>query len=87
MFTGVFPKLANLLAFVTLGAAILLIVRGSLAAQVRVFRFQSFVLALLAGIVAAFAGSAHLFGVALALAVVKGVVIRGCSTAPWRTSA
>ncbi len=75
MFTEVFPKLANLLAFVTLGAAILLIVRRSLTAQVRVFRFQSFVLAVLAAVVAAFAGSAHLFGVALVLAVVKGVII------------
>lgn len=75
MFNLVFTRLANLLAFVSLGAAILLIVRRSLTSQVRVFRFQSFVLALLAVVVAAFAGSAHLLGVALTLAVVKGVMI------------
>lgn len=75
MFTGLFPQLTNLLSFVALGAAILLIVRGNLASQVRTFAFQSFALALLAGVVAAFTGSLELFGVALVLLVLKGFVI------------
>jgi hydrogenase-4 component E len=75
LFTEMFPSLANLLSFIALGAAILLVVRGSLAGQVRVFAFQSFVLALLAAAVAAFSGSVELLGVALALVTVKGVVI------------
>lgn len=73
--TEVFPKLVNLLSVMTLGTTFLLILRGDLAAQVRIFRWQSLVLAFLASVVAAFAHSAELLGVALVLAVVKGLVI------------
>lgn len=75
MFAVLFPKLVNLLSFVVLVAAFLLIVRRNLAAQVRVFAGQSFVLALLAVVVAVFARSFHLFGVAVMLAIIKGIVI------------
>lgn len=70
-----FPKLVNLLSFLVLGAAFLLIVRGNLAGQVRLFAMQSFVLAILAGVVALFTSSLELFGVALALGLLKVVVI------------
>lgn len=75
MFAEIFSKLANLLAFVALGATILLIVRSSLIGQVRMFAAQSFVLALLAALAAAFTQSVELFGVALALVIVKGILI------------
>lgn len=75
LFVEIFPRLANLLSFVALGAAFLLTLRGSLTAQVRTFAFQSFVLAALAGAVAAFAGSLELLGVAVVLAVLKGLII------------
>src|SRR5438477_8487884 len=71
----VFARLVNLLAFISLLTSLLLVIRTSLTGQVRVFALQSFVLALLAGTIAAFTGSAELAAVALALAVVKGVVI------------
>jgi len=75
MFAKVFPNLVNLLSFVILGAAFLLIVRGNLAAQVRMFAMQSFVLAVLASLVAAYVGSLELFTVAAALLVLKGWLI------------
>jgi hydrogenase-4 component E len=75
MFTEIFPKLANLLSFAALGATILLIVRGGLGGQVRMFQVQSLVLALLAGIVAVYTQSSELAGVTLALVVVKVVLI------------
>jgi hydrogenase-4 component E len=75
MFIEAFPKLTSLLSFLTLGTTFLLIVRNSLPAQVKVFALQSAVLALLATIVAAFARSLELFGVAIALAIIKGFII------------
>jgi len=75
MFVKVFPYLVNLLSFVALGTTFLLIVRGTLTAQVRLFAWQSTVLAILAATVAAFAGSFELLGVALVLALLKGFLI------------
>lgn len=72
---GVFPKLVNLLSFAVLGTAFLLIVRRDLAGQVRLFAVQSFILALLAGVVARFTHSTELFGVALALVLIKVLMI------------
>jgi hydrogenase-4 component E len=68
-------KAVNLLAFVALGLTILLIVRSSLEGQVRVFALQSFVLALLSVLIAGYSGSLELFGVGVALLVVKCVII------------
>lgn len=75
MFVQIFPKLLTLLSFVVLSAAFLLIVRGNLAAQVRIFAWQSWILAILAAVVGTFSASAELLGVALALAIIKGIVI------------
>ena len=70
-----FSKAVNLLSFVALGLTILLIVRTSLAGQVRVFGSQSFVLATLAVLIAFYSGSLQLFGVGVALVVLKGIII------------
>ena len=71
----VFSKAVNLLSFVALGLTILLIVRTSLEGQVRAFEWQSYVLALLSVLIALYSGSLELFGVGIALVVVKGVMI------------
>lgn len=68
-------KTVNLLSFVALGLTILLIIRTSLEGQVRVFALQSFVLALLSVLIAFYSASLELFGVGVALVVVKGVMI------------
>ncbi len=68
-------KVVNLLSFVALGLTILLIVRTSLEGQVRVFGLQSFVLALLSMLIAAYSESLELLGVGVALVVVKGITI------------
>src|SRR5690349_935410 len=70
-----FTRVANLLSFVFLVMSFLLIIRSSLSAQVRMFAAQSVVLSGLAAVVAFFAGSLELFGVAVVLAIVKVVVI------------
>jgi hydrogenase-4 component E len=75
MFIKIFPNLVNLLSFIALGTTFLVIVRGNLAAQVRLFAWQSTVLAILAAIVAAFTGSLELFGVAVVLALLKSIFI------------
>ncbi|MBI1995655.1 MAG: hydrogenase [Deltaproteobacteria bacterium] len=75
MSAEVLSKAVNLLSFAALGLTILLIVRTSLEGQVRVFGLQSFVLALLSVLIAAYGGSLELLGVGVALVVVKGVVI------------
>jgi hydrogenase-4 component E len=75
MSAEVLSKAVNLLSFAALGLAILLIVRSSLEGQVRVFALQSFVLALLAILIALYSASMELFGVGVALVVVKGVII------------
>lgn len=75
MSAEVLSKLANLLSFVALGLTILLIVRTRLEGQVRVFGSQSIVLALLSMLIALYSNSLELFGVGVALLVVKGVVI------------
>ncbi|CBE69903.1 MAG: hydrogenase [Candidatus Methylomirabilis oxygeniifera] len=75
MVTELFPRLVTLLSFATLGAAFLLIVRRDLAGQVRIFAGQSLILAITAGVVAAFTRSVALASVALALALLKVVVI------------
>ena len=75
MSAEVLSKAVNLLSFAALGLTILLIVRTSLERQVRVFGLQSFVLALLSVLIAAYSGSLELLGVGVALVVVKGVAI------------
>jgi hydrogenase-4 component E len=70
-----FAKIANLLAFIFLLMSFLLLIRNSLAAQVRMFAAQSGVLSALAAVVAYFSGNRELFGVAVAFAVIKVVVI------------
>ncbi|MBI5031341.1 MAG: hypothetical protein HZB51_12495 [Chloroflexi bacterium] len=71
----IFSKLASLFSFLVLGTTILLIVRHSLMGQVRVFALQSFVLAILAAIVAIFEGDAVLFGVAILVLIIKAIVL------------
>ena len=75
MSVEVLSKAVNLLSFVALGLTILLIVRTRLEGQVRAFEWQSYVLALLSVLIALYSGSVELFGVGVALVVVKGVVI------------
>ncbi|HJX09226.1 MAG TPA: hydrogenase [Candidatus Binatia bacterium] len=75
MSAEVLSKAVNLLSFAALGLTILLIVRSSLEGQVRVFGLQSFVLALLSVLIAAYSGSLELLGVGVALVIVKGVAI------------
>ncbi|HEX7592638.1 MAG TPA: hypothetical protein VF429_00550 [Anaerolineae bacterium] len=75
MFDVILIQLANLLSFLALGAAILLILRGSLGAQVDMFTLQSFALALLTAIIAWYAASVDLFGVAVVLVIIKVVII------------
>lgn len=70
-----FPKLTTLLSFLFLSTTFLLIVRRHLAGQVRLFAGQSFVLAVLAGLVAGFTRSFELFAVAIAVILLKGIVI------------
>jgi hydrogenase-4 component E len=70
-----FARVANLLSFIFLVMSFLLIIRNSLAAQVRMFAAQSAVLAILAVVVAHFGGSMELLGVAAVLAIIKVVVI------------
>lgn len=70
-----FAKIANLLSFLFLVMSFLLIIRNSLAGQVRMFAIQSGVLAALAAVVAYFGGSRALFGVAVAFAIIKVIVI------------
>ena len=71
----VLSKAVNVLAFLALGLTILLIVRTRLEGQVRVFGLQSFVLAVLCALIALYSGSLELFGVGVALAAVKVVMI------------
>ena len=68
-------RLVNLLSFVALGLTILLIVRARLEAQVRVFGWQSLVLAVLSAMIALYTGSLELLGVGLALFLIKGIII------------
>ena len=75
MSVEVLAKAVNLLSFVALGLTFLLIVRTRLEGQVRAFEWQSYVLALLSMLIALYSGSVELFGVGVALVVVKGVVI------------
>jgi len=75
MSAEVLSKAVNLLSFAALGLAILLIIRSSLEGQVRVFALQSYVLAALAALIAAYSGSVELLGVGVALVIVKGVMI------------
>src|SRR5512135_3074082 len=75
MSAEVLSKAVNLSSFIALGLTILLIVRTSLEGQVRVFALQSWVLASLSVLIAFYSGSVELFGVGIALVVVKGVII------------
>ena len=75
MSAEILSKLVNLLSFVAFGLTILLIVRARLEGQVRVFALQSFVLAFLSVLIAIYTGSFQLFGVGVALVIVKVVVI------------
>lgn len=67
--------LANLLAFLTLLAALLVVWRQSRPGRLRVFVVQSIVLAGLAVTIALYSGHRELLGVALAFVVVKVVLI------------
>lgn len=75
MFIEIFPKLVNLLASLVLGMAFLLIARGNLRGQVKLFAAQSFFLSLLAALIAVFTLSAELFVVALGLVIIKVLVV------------
>jgi len=75
MSAEVLSKAVNVLAFLALGLAILLIIRSRLEGQVRAFGLQSFVLALLCTLIAVYSGSLELFGVGVALVAVKVVMI------------
>jgi len=75
MSADILSKLVNLLSFAALGLTILLIVRTRLEGQVRAFALQSFVLAFLSVLIAIYTGSFQLFGVGVALVIVKVVVI------------
>lgn len=75
MFVELFPKLVNLLASLALGSAFLLIARGDLRGQVRLFAAQSFFVSVLAAVIAVFARSAELFAVALGLVLIKVFII------------
>ena len=70
-----FAKITNLLSFIFLTMSFLLIVRRTLAAQVRIFAVQSAVLATLAAVVAFFSGRRELLGVAVVFVIVKVIVI------------
>ena len=70
-----FDRITNLLSFIFLLMSFLLIIRNSLAAQVRMFAVQSGVLTALAAVVAYFGGSGELFGVAVVFAVIKVIMI------------
>ena len=70
-----FARIANLLSFTFLLMSFLLLLRNSLAAQVRMFALQSAVLSALAAVVAHFGGNTELFGVAVVFAIVKVIVI------------
>lgn len=75
MTLDMFSNLVNLLAFAALGAVFLLILRNRLGGQVAMFALQSVLLAVLAAVVAVFAQSVELFGVAIALGILKGWII------------
>jgi len=75
MSAEILSKLVNLLSFVAFGLTILLIVRARLEGQVRVFALQSVVLAFLSVLIAIYTDSFQLFGVGVALVIVKVVVI------------
>jgi hydrogenase-4 component E len=75
MFVEIFPKLVNMLASLALGTAFLLIARGDLRGQVRLFAAQSFFVAILAAVIGIFAFSAELFAVALGLVFLKVIII------------
>ena len=75
MSVNVFTNLTILLAFASLGAVFVLILRSSLGGQVQMFALQSALLAILAVVVALYAQSVELFAVAVALAIIKGGII------------
>jgi hydrogenase-4 component E len=75
MFVEIFPKLVNMLVSLALGTVFLLMARGDLGGQVRLFAAQSVFVSMLAAVIALFAHSTELFAVALGLVVVKVVII------------
>lgn len=72
---NIFAQVTNLLAFASLGAVFLLILRNSLNGQVRMFAVQSFLMAVTALVVAAFSRSIELALVGVVLFVLKGIAI------------
>jgi hydrogenase-4 component E len=70
-------RLVNLIAFVALAMVFILIWRKTITAQVQAFQWQSFALAGLTALIAAVGGAIELFGVALAVAAIKGGIV------PW----
>lgn len=75
MSVNVFTNLTILLAFASLGAVFVLILRSSLGGQAQMFALQSALLAILAVVVALYAQSVELFAVAVALAIIKAGII------------
>jgi hydrogenase-4 component E len=71
----IFSKATSLLSFLVLGTTILLILRQGLTGQVHMFALQSFILAILATLVAAYAHSAGLFAIAVLLFIIKGIIL------------
>src|SRR3989304_6077976 len=70
-----FTQIVNLLSFAVVAVAFFLVWRQSLPGRLPLFAVQSVLLALLAGAVAMFTGRGELGLVALAVLVIKGVVI------------
>ena len=70
-----FTQIVNLLSFAVVAVAFFLVWRQSLPGRLALFAVQSVLLALLAGAVAMFTGRGELGLVALAVLVIKGVVI------------
>ncbi|HEU4391173.1 MAG TPA: hypothetical protein VFV34_25465 [Blastocatellia bacterium] len=75
MFVELLPKLVNLLASLAVATAFLLIARRDLRGQVRLFAAQSFIVSILAAVIAVFEHSAELFAVAAGLVLIKVVFI------------
>jgi hydrogenase-4 component E len=71
----VFSQLVSLLSFATVTVGLLILWRQSLPARLRLFGLQSGILAALAAVVAWFGGRPELGLVALAVLVIKAVVI------------
>ena len=75
MSVELFTKLVNLLSFLFLVTFFVVIVRGSLGAQVRAFGQQSWLLTALTALVAIFAERNELLGIAAIVALIKAYAV------------